>query len=120
LLAAIEGLKKLLEHNEPFYHKKSVRIVRRIRYRHLYVVTDSEYVVKGITQCFPSWHVCLRFSFVSVRKRPANLDLFMKLDECAHNRKADSLAKRAAKQRFDGLVFLLPSDKMAVAQFFIL
>jgi hypothetical protein len=55
-----------------------------------------------------------------VRKRPANLDLFMKLDECAHNRKADSLAKRAAKQRFDGLVFLLPSDKMAVAQFFIL
>lgn len=45
LLAAIEGLKKL--HN--------------VARNNMVVVSDSEYVVKGITEWFPSWRVGLSF-----------------------------------------------------------
>lgn len=65
LLAAIEGLKKLHECNER--HKKSAMRHKDKDDDRLYiVVTDSEYVVKGITEWFPTWRVRLSFSLVSL------------------------------------------------------
>ena len=68
LLAAIEGLKKLelVRQSRPdledeVNHSKSTTHRRAIvneDYRATYiVVTDSEYVVKGITEWFPEWRV---------------------------------------------------------------
>lgn len=60
LLAAIEGLKNLEElhqsekkktHRTPVIHREEPNWARYI------VVTDSEYVVKGITEWFPVWRV---------------------------------------------------------------
>ena len=63
LLAAIEGLKKLNVAGEcngkPAKHHNNEDF-----YRSTYiVVTDSEYVVKGITEWLPSWRVRLSFIF---------------------------------------------------------
>ncbi|KAF8883649.1 ribonuclease H-like domain-containing protein [Gymnopilus junonius] len=76
------------------------------------VVTDSEYVVKGITEWYPSWRE--RGWRTSEGKRPKNFDLFVNLDAYVtklesdrvavgfwlvprvFNRKADALAKSAA------------------------
>ena len=62
LLAALEGLKML----EAFRKTGGVDVSRnhsghaRDDYRDTYlVVTDSEYVVKGMTEWLPSWKVCL-------------------------------------------------------------
>ena len=70
LLAAINGLKKLKEVHHCFldmeYEKNPRKAAARRRakakedYRATYiVVTDSEYVVKGITEWFPAWRVRL-------------------------------------------------------------
>ena len=68
LLAAIEGLKKLelvlqscSDMGDEVNHSKSAgsrRAIANQDYRATYiVVTDSEYVVKGITEWFPEWRV---------------------------------------------------------------
>ncbi|KDR79283.1 hypothetical protein GALMADRAFT_1231813 [Galerina marginata CBS 339.88] len=116
LLAAIEGLKKL---NEPRDMEEHFALVNDRMddddddmERFCYVVaTDSEYVVKGITEWFPSWRN--RGWRTSEGKKPANLDLFLQLDDLTSgleqdrilvgflhirrefNQKADDLAKRA-------------------------
>ncbi|KDR79284.1 hypothetical protein GALMADRAFT_93193 [Galerina marginata CBS 339.88] len=116
LLAAIEGLKKLEEVNEMAGHGASTNDrmddddddAERVCY---VVVTDSDYVVTGITEWFPSWRK--RRWRTSGGKKPANLDLFLKLDDLVSsleqdgiavgflhiprefNQKADELAKRA-------------------------
>ena len=55
LLAAIEGLKKLEERHETYY---TAATDPKQEDRNEYVVsTDSEYVVKGITEWFPAWRV---------------------------------------------------------------
>ena len=70
LLAAINGLKKLKEAHHCFLdkeHEESPRksaARRRAKAKEDYsatyiVVTDSEYVVKGITEWFPAWRVRL-------------------------------------------------------------
>ena len=55
LLAAIEGLKKLDRFKED--HHTSATRVHPKQSREYIVVTDSEYVVKGITEWFPTWRV---------------------------------------------------------------
>jgi ribonuclease HI len=62
LLAAINGLKKLKELRLPCFkksaarHRASPEVDNRAKF---IVVTDSEYVVKGITEWFPAWRVRL-------------------------------------------------------------
>ncbi|PPR04282.1 hypothetical protein CVT26_004069 [Gymnopilus dilepis] len=115
LLAALEGLKML----EAFRKTGGVDVSRnhsghaRDDYRDTYlVVTDSEYVVKGMTEWLPSWK--RRGLRTSSGKRPTNLDLFLELDRYVtklendrvavgfwhvprtFNQDADALAKRAA------------------------
>jgi len=120
LLAAIEGLKKMKllyqscsDVDDEATHSKSAAIANE-DYRATYiVVTDSEYVVKGITEWFPQWRS--RGWRKSDGKPPANLDLFKKLDEYAtilekdrvavgfwhvpraFNYRADKLAKEATR-----------------------
>jgi ribonuclease HI len=56
LLAAIEGLKKLDLHHDDV--NGCMSSARHEVYRTTYiVVTDSEYVVEGITKWFPKWRV---------------------------------------------------------------
>ncbi|PPQ71629.1 hypothetical protein CVT26_010589 [Gymnopilus dilepis] len=118
LLAAIEGL-KLLEETPLPGHRRVLRAFARRDgdnsddERDVYlVVTDSEYVVKGMTEWLPSWK--RRGLRTSGGKRPTNLDLFLALDRLvtrlendrvavgfwqvprAFNQQADALAKRAA------------------------
>ena len=72
LLAAIQALKKLEQLHHPcsdIEDEKNYSGARRranddYRATHI-VVTDSEYVVKGITEWFPEWRVCLcHFSLI--------------------------------------------------------
>ncbi|KAF8883650.1 ribonuclease H-like domain-containing protein [Gymnopilus junonius] len=117
LLAAIEGLNRLelaSQHDVSHGHKPAFDRQHTKEDRATYVVvTDSEYVVKGITEWFPSWRK--RGWRTSDGKRPTNLDLFMRLDDFittleedrvvvgfwrvprAFNHAADALAKRAVK-----------------------
>ncbi|KIM47242.1 hypothetical protein M413DRAFT_271663 [Hebeloma cylindrosporum] len=123
ILAAIAGLQQLEEVNrlhaiyEALGKGDSHHMAARAR-RHTdepratyIVVADSEYVVKGITEWFPTWR--RRDWRTAAGKRPTNLDLFLKLDEVttslekegvavgfwyiprAYNHKADRLAKHA-------------------------
>ena len=65
LLAALEGLKKLHKFSideDPGAHAKLMRRHKAEGDPHYIVVTDSEYVVKGITEWFPSWRVRLSFT----------------------------------------------------------
>ncbi|KAF8805424.1 ribonuclease H-like protein [Phlegmacium glaucopus] len=111
LLAAIEGLKlyDLVNHSS----SKVCRSAKEDYDATYIVVTDSEYVVKGITEWFPEWRS--RGWRRTDGKRPSNLDLFMKLDEYAttleqkriavgfwhipraYNYRADKLAKKATR-----------------------
>ena len=61
LLAAIEGLKKL-EEESPFPRDhEALAEHHKEEYKAIYIIiTDSEYVVKGITEWFPTWRVCPR------------------------------------------------------------
>ena len=56
LLAAIEGLKKLEDRFREDHHTSTGYIPKQKR-REYIVVSDSEYVVKGITEWFPTWRV---------------------------------------------------------------
>ena len=59
LLAAIEGLKKLEEERRSSGDHEILAIHREEEHEVTYiVVTDSEYLVKGITEWFPTWRVC--------------------------------------------------------------
>ncbi|KAG6849924.1 hypothetical protein H0H93_003635 [Arthromyces matolae] len=107
LLAAITGIQLLLEYAEKSGESQSDR-------SRIVVGTDSEYVVKGMTDWFPTWRS--RGWRNAQDKRPANLDLFMKLDDITteversgtvvgfwhisreYNEIADGLAKQAAHQ----------------------
>ncbi|KAF8883646.1 ribonuclease H-like domain-containing protein [Gymnopilus junonius] len=121
LLAALEGLKKLekldkLREASGYEDKEHTQLAMLQPHKQFdratyIVVTDSEYVVKGITEWFPTWR--RRGWRTSYGKEPTNLDLFMKLDEYVTtleddkvavgfwhiprelNRNADALAKRA-------------------------
>ncbi len=65
LLAAIEGLKKLHQlSSAEGDHEKLARRHKAKDPSEYIVVTDSEYVTKGITEWFPVWRVRLSFSFV--------------------------------------------------------
>jgi ribonuclease HI len=62
LLAAIKGLKKLKEVNHScldveYASEENSTIAKQDHRATFIVVTDSEYVVKGITEWFPSWQV---------------------------------------------------------------
>ncbi|TRM68751.1 ribonuclease H-like domain-containing protein [Schizophyllum amplum] len=73
LLAAIHGVRRAMEGDVHDYdgYDASMRKQRVI-------VTDSEYVVRGITEWFPQWR---RNGWrTSVGMTPANLDLFQLLD----------------------------------------
>ncbi|KAG6914512.1 hypothetical protein DXG01_016844 [Tephrocybe rancida] len=87
LLAAIMGLQILSETDADFDDQVSEAHggpTRAQRHRgldpHKFVVTtDSEYVVKGMTEYFPLWR---SNGWRNAQgRRPANLDLFIKLDE---------------------------------------
>ncbi|KAF5379720.1 hypothetical protein D9615_005694 [Tricholomella constricta] len=117
LLAAIEGLKKLdkrhtdcldaCEANDGYQYTNHPDEIP-----HLIVVTDSEYVTKGMSEWVPEWRA---HGWRNKQgKRPGNVDLFKKLDRTItnlehagivvglwhvpreSNRVADSLAKDAA------------------------
>ncbi|KAG6914511.1 hypothetical protein DXG01_016843 [Tephrocybe rancida] len=117
LLAAIEGLRRLLDEYrmDPHTYGHGSPQVRAHDCAQssptLVVATDSEYVVKGISEWFPNWR---NNGWLNGRGvRPANLDLFSELDELvtdseqdgfdvgfwhiprAYNYRADDLAKQA-------------------------
>ncbi|KAG6829999.1 hypothetical protein H0H92_002690 [Tricholoma furcatifolium] len=117
LLAAIYGLKFLYETRDPDEptckdgrkrgHSSAMDSLK------FAVATDSEYVVKGITQWFPTWRENGWRN--SQGRLPANLDLFKRLDDLAteierfgykvgfwhinreYNAVADRLAKNATR-----------------------
>ncbi len=65
LLAAIEGLKKLYDVDHRGYKKCAMRHMSKDAY---ILVTDSEYVTKGITEWLPAWrvrHPVLSFKSIS-------------------------------------------------------
>ncbi|KAG6817269.1 hypothetical protein H0H87_010930 [Tephrocybe sp. NHM501043] len=83
LLAAMHGLKTLqATHNldsEPGLTGIQLERHEGNDPRKFAIVTDSEYVVKGMTEWFPTWRRnCWR---TSQGKRPGNLDLFVELDK---------------------------------------
>lgn len=118
LLAALAGLRVLVAADR-LNEKESVKTEARARrsedsVKRVWVIaTDSEYVVKGMTEWLPSWkNNNLR---TNRNTKPANLDLFVKLDAevttqetiCPvkvgfwhvpreHNAIADALAKEAS------------------------
>ncbi|KAF2662515.1 ribonuclease H-like protein [Lophiostoma macrostomum CBS 122681] len=108
LCAAITGLKTLAS----IYVSKGAKRTSEANSKGLIVATDSEYVVKGMTEWLPAWKA--NNWRTSKGKTPVNLDLFVKLDELMtkyeakgaaiglwhipreENRIADRLAKLAA------------------------
>jgi len=115
LLAAIEGLKKLEEDRfEEEHHTSTTRVHPKEKHREYIVVTDSEYVVKGITEWFPTWRS--RRWRTSSGKEPTNLDLFLKLDEEVTKLEQDRVAvgfwrvPRAFNVVADGLAKLATRD----------
>ncbi|KAK0225562.1 ribonuclease H-like domain-containing protein [Armillaria fumosa] len=85
LLAAIEGLS--LIHKQEMMHSDNSSSAHRNSALHpcgpldhitFVIVTDSQYVAKGMTAWFPRWKTN---SWLNSRgTRPANLDLFLRLD----------------------------------------
>jgi len=114
LLAAIEGLDRLRLAELATEESKGKYSKGRKSPPEWVIATDSEYVVKGITEWFPSWK--RRGWRTSKGQVPVNLDLFQKLDGVISqaereginvgfwhirrefNTLADSLAKRGAKE----------------------
>ena len=91
LLAAIEGLNKLeLVHQycsnleDKVNHTKSSgrrRAIVNEDYRDVYIVaTDSEYVVKGITEWFPEWRVSRHSSVRTFKISNAN-EIFCRAED---------------------------------------
>ncbi|KAH0828829.1 ribonuclease H-like domain-containing protein [Lanmaoa asiatica] len=114
LLAALEGLKKIGDYDEGFFAYSSRTRRGGSDEPIIVITTDSEYVVKGMTEWLPTWKAN------GMRKpngqRPSNLDLFLRLDakvvkrerehvcsvvfwciERGYNTIADGLAKRGAR-----------------------
>ncbi|KAG6873600.1 hypothetical protein C0995_013973 [Termitomyces sp. Mi166 len=112
LLAAIEGIKKLDAEDE----RPRCRLSREDTPEWV-IATDSEYVVKGMTEWYPAWRA--RRWRTSSGRVPLNLDLFRALDtlissvedrginvgfwhiQRQFNTLADSLAKEAARDAPD-------------------
>ncbi|KAL4075472.1 ribonuclease H-like domain-containing protein [Scleroderma citrinum] len=96
LLAAIVGLDKVAEADgHPDNDEEECCVI---------IATDSEYVVKGMSEWVPTWKA--RGWRKSDGRRPSNLDLFRKLDEkvqtlehlvLAHFRDFNDVADRLAK-----------------------
>ncbi|KAG9309705.1 ribonuclease H-like protein [Chiua virens] len=77
LLAALEGLKKIGDHDRGFFaHSSSTRT--RPGKSSIVVTTDSRYVVEGMTRWLPKWKA--NGMRKASKQRPSNLDLFLKLD----------------------------------------
>ncbi|KAK8254119.1 ribonuclease H-like domain-containing protein [Phyllosticta capitalensis] len=111
LEGAIAGLTHVMDYYKRFPPKKSSPY-EGVK-KQFVLTTDSEYVVKGMTEWLPNWKS--NGYRTSTHKKPANLDLFMRLDKLIegfesedvvigflhipreHNKIADKLAKRAAK-----------------------
>ncbi|KAG6918196.1 hypothetical protein DXG01_015985 [Tephrocybe rancida] len=113
LLAAIEGLKRLDDAEEGTEEPRRKHSKDPNDKSEWVIATDSEYVVKGMTECYPTWKA--RGWKKSNGRVSVNLDLFRKLDSlvCSveerginvafwhvlhkFNTLATSLAKKAAK-----------------------
>ncbi|KAH7916647.1 ribonuclease H-like domain-containing protein [Hygrophoropsis aurantiaca] len=121
LLAASEGLRRICEEDREGLAKdfdKNRRNARRhgedLRPTCLIIATDSQYVVKGMTEWLPHWKA--NGWRTSRGGRPSNIDLFQKLDaevdanerrhhveigfwhvNREHNQLADKLAKQGAR-----------------------
>ncbi|KAF8120344.1 ribonuclease H-like domain-containing protein [Boletus edulis] len=114
LLAALQGLNKIADYDEGFFAHSSRTRRKGSDEPEIVITTDSEYVVKGVTEWLPVWKKN------GMRKpngqRPSNLDLFLKLDaevvkrerehdckvmfwyiERGYNTIADGLAQRGAR-----------------------
>ncbi|KAJ7696697.1 ribonuclease H-like domain-containing protein [Mycena rosella] len=111
LLAALEGLHFLVGAERKYHVGSRAHLKSKDPEREFIVVTDSEYVVKGMTEWMPynNWRT-------QQGRVPANLDLFQRLDAAVaqyesqgikiqffHVRRelnsiADGLAKRAAAE----------------------
>lgn len=139
LLAALEGLQYFANNSKRRKVVKGIKSNSPDQEQSWIIATDSLYVVEGMTEWLPVWKVCQpsayigAFSFTrliliifvgkennfrtSQNKKPANLDLFLKLDEeltaeenkqnvkigfwhvaREYNKIADGLAKKAALQ----------------------
>lgn len=114
LLAAIEGLERLRLVEPATEEPKGEHSKESNTSPEWVIATDSEYVVKGITEWLPAWR--RRGWRTSNGQVPGNLDLFQKLDAIVgeaereginvgfwhigreFNTLADSLAKRGAKE----------------------
>ncbi|KAI0704937.1 ribonuclease H-like domain-containing protein [Cytidiella melzeri] len=116
LLAAIEGVRRMSDVEGMFGERRGSH--RNFRDLPGFVVTtDSEYVVKGMTEWLPRWKE--NHFRTSTGKRPANLDLFRQLNAMVevaerkhkitigfwhvgreHNKIADTLAKQGAHSAF--------------------
>ncbi|KAG8527413.1 uncharacterized protein KY384_007565 [Bacidia gigantensis] len=114
LLAALQGLDYVADKDESNVDFAEKSLKAHMARRTWIIATDSVYVVKGITEWFPTWK---RKNFRTVQnKKPANLDLFLELDAAITARKklenvnigfwhvpreyntvADALAKKAAQ-----------------------
>ncbi|KAH7921970.1 ribonuclease H-like protein, partial [Leucogyrophana mollusca] len=90
LLAALEGLRRICKEDEEAlaeaYEEERQRLMRGefTDPTCLIVVTDSEYVVKGMTEWVPAWKA--NGWRTSRGNRPSNIDLFRKLDAEVNSR----------------------------------
>ncbi|KAL8860579.1 MAG: hypothetical protein Q9178_002932 [Gyalolechia marmorata] len=121
LLAALSGLRQLIDVDELNATEETMEKERKMRRKlaptagekSWIIATDSEYVVKGMTEWLPAWkNNNLR---TNRNTKPANLDLFLRLDDAVaveetkgvkigfwhvpreYNAIADRLAKEAAQ-----------------------
>ncbi|KAL8919913.1 MAG: hypothetical protein Q9172_004731 [Xanthocarpia lactea] len=121
LLAALSGLRQLIDADELNATEETKKKKRKKRRKlssteakkSWIIATDSEYVVKGMTEWLPAWkNNNLR---TNRNTKPANLDLFLRLDDAIaveetkgvkigfwhvpreYNAVADKLAKDAAQ-----------------------
>ncbi|KAL9047111.1 MAG: hypothetical protein Q9206_006898 [Seirophora lacunosa] len=115
LLAALEGLQYLANQSKRRKVVEGIKSNSPDQEKSWIIATDSLYVVEGMTEWLPVWK---NNNFrTSQNKKPANLDLFQKLDEelaaeeskqnvkigfwhvpREYNKIADGLAKKAALQ----------------------
>ncbi|KAH7888276.1 ribonuclease H-like domain-containing protein [Phlebopus sp. FC_14] len=114
LLAALEGLKMICDFDEECLADSKQTRKHGFEQANIIVTTDSEYVVKGMTEWVPAWKA--RGWRKSDGSRPCNLDLFQRLEEeveirerrhsCKvkfwyverrYNHLADAMAKRGAR-----------------------
>ncbi|KAI6007901.1 ribonuclease H-like protein [Pisolithus marmoratus] len=127
LLAALHGLKRVCDEDESHLADLAAKRCRNqsshSQQPEIIVTTDSEYVVKGMTEWLPTWKEN------NMRKangqRPSNIDLFLSLDAEVNSRErehdckikfwhidrefntiADELAKRGAHTAGDGINYL--------------